>query len=114
MKYAELVPVHKKNSKHDKENYRRVSILSKFSKVYEKILYSQLYNYFENTLFPSQLGFRKGYSAQHCLQLFKEAIDRGDKFSDLLTDDSINHLLLTSNLTITDFHRFQLKLFSPI
>ena len=111
MKYAELVPVHKKNSKHDKENYRRVSILSK--------LYSQLYNYFENTLFPSQLGFRKGYSAQHCLQLFNEAIDRGDKFSGLLTDlskafDSINHLLLTSNLTVTEFHLCQLKLFSPI
>ena len=65
LKHAELVPVHKKNCKRDKENYRPVSLLSKFSKVYEKILHSQLYNYFENILFPSQCGFRKGYSTQH-------------------------------------------------
>ena len=53
--------------------------------------------------FPSQCGFRKGSSAQHCLlvmiEKFKEAIDRGYKFGALLTDlskvfDCINHLLL--------------------
>ena len=66
LKHDELVPIHKKNSKCDKENYRPVSILSNFSKVYEKILYSQLI-FFENTLFPSQCGFRKCYNAQHCL-----------------------------------------------
>ena len=68
--------------------------------MYEKILYSQLYNYFKNILFPGQCGFRKGYSAQHCLlvmiEKLKEAIDRGDKFGTLLTDlskafDWINH-----------------------
>ena len=53
LKHAELVPAHKKNCKRDKENYRHVSILSNFSKVYEKILYSQLYDYFKNILFPS-------------------------------------------------------------
>ena len=89
MKHAELVTVHKKNRKRDKENYRPVSILSNFSKVYEKLLYSQLYNYFENILFSSQCGFRKGYSA-HCLlvmiEKFKEATDKGEKFCVLLTD----------------------------
>ena len=37
LKHAELVPVHKKNCRQDKENYRPVSILSNFPKVYEKI-----------------------------------------------------------------------------
>ena len=36
LKHAELVPVQKKSCKCDKENYRPVSILSNFSKVYEK------------------------------------------------------------------------------
>ena len=67
LKHAELVPVHKKNCKREKENYRPVSILSGFSKVYKKIFYSQLYNYFESIFFSSQCGFRKGYSKQHCL-----------------------------------------------
>ena len=62
-KHAEIVPVHKKNCKRDKENYIPVSILLSFSKVYEKVLQSQLYNCFENILFPSQCAFRKGYSA---------------------------------------------------
>ena len=63
-------------------NYRHVSILSNFSKVCDKNLFSQLYNYFENILFPNQCSFREGYSTQHCLlvmiEKFKEAIDRGD------------------------------------
>ena len=90
------VPVHK-------ENHRLVITLSNFSKVYEENLYSQFYNYFKDILFPYQCGFRKDYSAQHCLLVmienFKEAIYRGDKFGSLLTDlskvsDCINHLLL--------------------
>ena len=53
--------------KSKKENYRPVSILSNLSKIYEKLMYSQLYEYFDNILFPSQCGFQKVYSAQHCL-----------------------------------------------
>ena len=107
LKHAEIVPVHKKNCKRDKENYRSVSILSNFYEVYENILYSQLYNYFENILFPGQCGFRKGYSAQHCLlvmiEKFKEAIDREDNFGAHLTDLSKafhckNHPLLIAKI----------------
>ena len=48
LKHADIVPIHKKNSKSDKSNYRRLSILSNFSKVYEKLIYNQLFQYFEN------------------------------------------------------------------
>ena len=70
-------------------------------------MYDQLYEYFDNTPFPSQCGFQKGYSAQHCLlvmiEKFKEAIDRGYEFGALLTDlskafDCINHPLLIAKL----------------
>ena len=94
------------NNKCEKENYRPVSILSNLSKIYEK-LYKQLYDYFDNILFQSQCGFRKGYSALHCLlamiEKFKEAIDRGNEFGPVLTDlskafDFINHPLLITKL----------------
>ena len=58
-------------------------------------------------LFPSQCGFRKGYSAHHCflvmIEKFKEAIDRGNEFGALLTDlfktfDYISHPLLIAKL----------------
>ena len=107
LKHADIVPIYKKNNKCEKENYRPVSILSNLSKIYEKLMYNQLYEYFDNILFPSQCGFRKGYSAQHCLlvmiEKFKEAIDRGNEFGALLTDlskafDCTNHPLLIAKL----------------
>ena len=70
-------------------------------------MYNQLYEYFDNILFPSQCGVRKGYSTQHCLlvmiEKFKEATDRGNELGDLLTDlsktfDCINYLLLIAKL----------------
>ena len=83
LKHADIVPIYKKNNKCEKENYRPVRILSSLSKIYEKLIYNQLYEYFDNIQFPSQCGFRKGYSAQHCLlvmiEQFKEAIGRGNE-----------------------------------
>ena len=65
LKHADIVPICKKNNKCEK-NYRPVSILSNLSKVYEKLMYNQLYEYFDKILFPSQCGFQKGYRAQQC------------------------------------------------
>ena len=39
LKYADVVPVHKKEIKSDKANYRQVSILPNLSKIYEKLMY---------------------------------------------------------------------------
>ena len=40
MKYADVTPIHKKDDKTDKENYRPTSILPNLSKVYERLMYS--------------------------------------------------------------------------
>ena len=50
MKYADVIPIHKKDDKTDKENYRPISILPNLSKVYERLMYNQIYPYFD-TLF---------------------------------------------------------------
>ena len=58
--------------------------------MYEKLIFNQPYQYFENILFLSQCGFRRVDSTQYCLLVlikkFKEAIDTGNKFGALLTD----------------------------
>ena len=122
LKHADIVPIHKKKDKSDISNYRPVSILSNYSKVYEKLIYNQLYQYFKNILFPSQCGFRKGYSTQHCLlvliEKFKEAIDTGNKFGALLTDlskafDSLDHSVLFSKLHCYGLSPLFIKLIFP-
>ena len=70
-------------------------------------MYNQLYDYFDNILFPSQCGFRKGYTAQHCLLImikkFNEAFDRRNELGAVQADlskvfDYINHSLLIAKL----------------
>ena len=60
-KRDKTLPVHKKGNEDLINNYRPMSLLSIFSKIYEKCIYDTLYNYFEgNDLFSkSQSGFRK-------------------------------------------------------
>ena len=46
LSYADVRPVFKKNDKTNKENYRPISILPNISKMYERLLYDQMYPYF--------------------------------------------------------------------
>ena len=59
LKHADVVPIHKNKDKNDKSNYRPVSIISDYSKMYENLIYNQLYQYFENILFLSQCQISK-------------------------------------------------------
>ena len=107
LKHAEITPIHKKKDKSDKTNYRPVSMLPNISKIHEKTIYNQLYDYFDDILSSSQCGFCKGGNTQHCLlamlEKFKESVDKGNEFGTLLTDlskafDSIYHKLLIAKL----------------
>ena len=72
LKHTDIVSIHKKKDKSDKINYRPVSIVSHYSEVYEKLICNQLHQYFGNVLFPSECGFRKGYSTQNYLLVLIE------------------------------------------
>ena len=63
-KRANIVPVYKKGDKSIVKNYRPVSLLPIFSKLFEKCIYDTLYGYFDSKgLFSvCQSGFRKGDS----------------------------------------------------
>ena len=63
-KYANVVPVHKKNEKNVKGNYRPISLLPIFGKILEKLVYDSLYSHLvsHDLLNPNQSGFRPGDS----------------------------------------------------
>ena len=63
-KLANVQPVHKKNSRQLKTNYRPISLLPIFSKIFEKLVFDGMYGFFvENDLISKhQSGFRPGDS----------------------------------------------------
>ena len=68
-KYTKVIPLHKKLGQLDPKNYRPVAILSPLSKVLEKIVYQQIYTYFNsNKLFHQNLhGYRQNRSTKTAL-----------------------------------------------
>ena len=48
------------------DNYRPISLLTSTSKVFEKVVFTQLYDNFQknNLFYPNQYGFRKLHSTE--------------------------------------------------
>ena len=61
-KCGNLTPVFKKDEDTRKENYRPESVLTALSKVYEKVMYDQLYNTFCRHLSQNLSRFLKNHS----------------------------------------------------
>ena len=68
-KKSNVIPVHKKNDKRLVNNYRPISLLPIFGKIFEKIIFNKIYNYLskENLLNPNQSGFRPSDSCMNQL-----------------------------------------------
>ena len=82
LKISKVVPIHKGGSKEELNNYRPISLLSIFDKIFEKLMHKRLYNFLEshNILFNNQFGFRKKNSTSFALmqitETIKETIDK--------------------------------------
>ena len=106
-KCGNLTPVFKKDKDTRKENYRPVSVLTALSKVFEKVVYDQLYNTFCRHLSQNLSGFLKNHSC--CTALLKmtedwrRSLDNRESAMAVAVDlskafDSINHNLLLAKL----------------
>ena len=109
LKLGKITPIYKKESDELLENYRPVSTLPIFGKIFEKIIYSRLYNYFvsKGILHDRQFGFRKQHSTSHALNYsidkIKQSIEKGDHVLGIFIDlskafDTIDHKILINKL----------------
>ena len=59
---ANVLPIHKKESRQIKKNYRPISLPPVCGKIFEKILFDKIYNHLcdNELLSPNQSGFRPG------------------------------------------------------
>jgi hypothetical protein len=81
MKMANITPILKKKDKLNKDNYRSINLLPAFSKILEKLLSKQIYEYMKSLLHDYLSGFRKGYGSQDILvrmtEDWRQALDTG-------------------------------------
>ena len=69
MKLAEVIPLYKNKERYYESNYRPISLLSTISKILEKLVYSQVYEFLDRTgqLYENQYGFRAKHSCEHAI-----------------------------------------------
>ncbi|MCP4485567.1 MAG: hypothetical protein GY823_13590, partial [Flavobacteriaceae bacterium] len=69
LKFAKVIPIHKGKSKLDVSNYRPISLLPIFNKIFEKLMHKRLTSFLEkhNVLFPHQFGFQKKKSTTQAI-----------------------------------------------
>ena len=109
LKVAKVIPLYKKGDNHLFHNYRPISLLSTVSKIFEKTVFTQVYNYFcGHKLFnESQYGFRKCHSTElaaiELVDRLSNYLDAGkvpvSVFLDLSKEfDTLNHTILIEKL----------------
>ena len=90
-KVASVVPLDKgKSNKYDISNFRPVSILNTFSKIYEQLIKEQIILGTEKFLSPKILAYRESYSTQHIIaslnEDWREKLDQNFLVGAVLTD----------------------------
>ena len=66
-KIASVRPVYKKKCRNTIENYRPVSVLNTFSKIYERYIHNSLIPYINKCLSEFVAAYRKCYNSSHVL-----------------------------------------------
>jgi retron-type reverse transcriptase len=109
LKHAKVIPIFKNDRETDPSNYRPISLLSIFNRIFEKVMYERLKKFLEkyNILYENQYGFREKRSTQHAIiDIVNQIQTNMDKnmyacgiFIDLQKAfDTVNHSILLQKL----------------
>ena len=106
-KLANVTPVFKAGPKNDPNNYRPISAIAIFSRILEKIVHDQMFEFLQPILTHKQAAFRKLYSTITSLinssDSWYETMDRGEVNLAIFLDlkkafDTVDHTILLAKL----------------
>ena len=121
MQIGKITPIYKsgkENSRLNKKDYRPVSVLTAFSKVFERYMLNQMLEHVNTILSDKISAYRKGYSSQHVLlkltEEWRKHLDNNQVVGAVLMDlskafDCIPHELLIAKLAAYGFDTKTLK-----
>ena len=109
LKIGKITPIYKKGNPEDIGNYRPVSTLPIFGKLFEKVIYSRVYSFAQSQgiINPNQFGFRKSHSTSHAVnhsvKIIEDALKAQKHILGIFVDlskafDTIDHKILLTKL----------------
>ena len=109
LKVAIVVTIHKGESKMETANYRPISLLPIFGKIYEKIIFARLISFIDKhkILYNRQYGFQKDKSTEYALldivENIMNSLENKDSPCCVFLDfakafDTVNHAILLGKL----------------
>ena len=109
LKTAKVIPIFKKGSPVECNNYRPISLLSNIDKIFESLMHKRVSNFLNhyNLIYLRQFGFRKHHSTTHALLNISEeirlALDNGNFACGVFVDlqkafDTVDHNFLLLKL----------------
>ena len=109
LKIARIIPLYKGENNQLIHNYRPISVLPFFSKIFEKIVYKYVVDFLDdnNIFYQYQFGFRKHHSTSHAIITLVErvtkALDTGKYIVGVFLDlkkafDTVDHSILQKKI----------------